>query len=189
MNTPLQNTLHSSPILRLPPEIRCQIYCLLLVSERPIRMNPPPQDEYHIPRPNNLSPAILGTCHLIYHESQGVLYEENLFYAHRIDSANRNAVLIRRAKYCIDMEDKARELAYFLGFHQNLKHIVLGLRFDLIEDPDIQNLIELAVLDHGSLMGIEIGSQMESQTSLKFACRLFHLERGQALVREYRREK
>jgi hypothetical protein len=71
---------------------------------------------------------------------------------------------LQRAKYRIGRykgdngEDEARELAYFLGFHQDLKYIELELRFDLIEDPNVQNLIELAVLDHGSLMGIKIWS-------------------------------
>ena len=138
-------------------------------------MIPAPDDERHTPCLNNLHPAILGTCRLIYHEAHDVLYGENLFHVHRINSTNRNAVLIRRAIYRIriyereDGEDEAGKLADFLGFHRSLKCLVLESRFGWIEDPSIQDLIESAASDHVS--------------------HLYDLVRGQVFMREHRRRK
>ena len=142
-------------------------------------MIPAPYDERPIPC---LHPAILGTCRLIYHEAHDVLYGENLFPAHRIDSTNHNAVLIRRVVYRIgiyeredgiyereDGEDEAGKLADILGFHRSLKCLVLESRFGFIEDPSIQDLIESAASDHVS--------------------HLYDLVRGQVFMREHRRRK
>ena len=184
----LQDTLSLCSFLGLPPEIRSQIYRLLLLSDRTIRMAPPPHDQVHNLCPNNLFPAILRTCRLIYYESRNVLYGENLFGGHRIDSTNRNTALIRRAKYRIggynreNGEDEARQLAESLQLHPNLEYLELEFRFDLIEDSNIPNIVERAVTSQGSLMGIKV----RSWTGLNFAWRLFQIVNGQALIREHR---
>ncbi|KAH8726801.1 hypothetical protein GQ44DRAFT_758368 [Phaeosphaeriaceae sp. PMI808] len=150
-----------SPFVRLPPEIRCLIYRILLRSERHVRMVPPPQDEDHIPCPNNLHPSILGTCRLIYQEAHYVLYGENAFHAHRINKANHNAALIRRAKYIIgsykreDGEEQARQLVDFLVFQKELRFIELCFGFNLLEDPGIFDLARQAIRGHRNLMDIK----------------------------------
>jgi hypothetical protein len=129
-------------------------------------MIPPPQDEYHVPCPNNLHPSILGTCRLVYKEAHYVLYEENSFHAHRISEDNHNAALIRRAKYRIGVhkreegEDEARKLADFLGFHRELRFIELDVGFDLIEDPSIYDLVCQAIQNHRHLRDIKILSPL-----------------------------
>jgi len=127
-------------------------------------MIPPPQDEQHVPCPNNLHPSILGTCRLVYEEAHYVLYGENYFHAHRINKDNRNAALIRRAIYRIgshereEGEDEARKLADFMGFQRELRFIKLRIGFDLIEDPSIYDLVRQAIQDHRHLMHIKICS-------------------------------
>jgi hypothetical protein len=143
-----------------PPEIRCQVYRILLATDRNVRMKPAPDDNHHIPRPNNLFPAILGTCRLIYNEARHVLYGENLFLAHRMDLENHNLVFIQRARYDIgrygreDGEAAARNLARFLDDMPSLKYIEVVFHMDLFEDPSIHGMVDQAILKHGSLTSI-----------------------------------
>ncbi|KAF2105230.1 amidase signature domain-containing protein [Lophiotrema nucula] len=164
-----------SPFLRLPPEIRCRIYRILLRPERVLRMIPPPQDEYY-PCPNNLYPSIL----------------ENGFVAHRINKNNPNAALIRRACYHIGMEeretgeDEARELAEFLGFQRELRLIVLKFGFDLIDDPNIYDLVRDAIQGHRHLMEIAILNPLVfSEKGWRHSWRLVRIVKEQALLLEW----
>lgn len=180
------------PILRLPPEIRCIIYRILLRLDRHVRMISPPQEENHIPCPNNLHPSILGTCRLVYQEARYVLYGENSFHAHRINENNHNAVLIRRAKYRIglhkreDGEDEARKLRGFLVFQRELRLVELEFGFDLIEDPGIYDLVCQAIHDHRHLMDVKILSPLVfSGIGWRHAWRLWRIVRDQALLLEW----
>lgn len=159
-------------------------------------MIPPPQDEYHIPCPNNLYPSILGTRCLIYQEAHYVLYRENSFLAHRINENNHNAALIRRAKYHIglrkreDGEDEARKLAELLGFQKQLRFIELELGFDLIEDPSIYDLVRQAIQGHRHLMNIKILSPFVfSKIGLRHSWGLWRIVRDQAVLLEWLEEK
>ena len=188
-------SLLSCPFLLLPPEIRCMIYRILLRSERHVRMIPPPQDEYHIPCPNNLYPSILGTCRLIYQEAHYVLYGENSFHAHRIDEDNDNAASIRRAKYCIglhereDGEDEARKLAQFLSLRKELRFLELEFGFDLLEDPSIYDLVRQAIEGHRRLMHINILSPVAfSEMGWRHSWRLWRIVRDQAVLLEWLEE-
>ncbi|BCS22479.1 uncharacterized protein APUU_30704A [Aspergillus puulaauensis] len=86
-----QNTAQTSPFLSLPPEMRLQIYDLLLVCrtrngspsyesiakdyQQPLFLNP------ILPRLGcqSMFPAILQTCKQIYYEAISILYGSNVF--------------------------------------------------------------------------------------------------------------
>lgn len=134
----------SSPILRLPPELRLKIYRLLLLSNQTVRMEWIPNN----PCPNCLFPAVLRTCRFIHDEAMDVLYGENVFRAHRIDDRNQNAHSIRRAKFVIGEEDPeyadddASKLPEFLKNHTNMEHLVLEFGFDVLEDSSLRDNIK-----------------------------------------------
>lgn len=137
-------------ILRLPPELRLKIYRLLLLSDQTARMVWR-EDSDSFPRPNCLFPAILRTCRVFYNEAANVLYEENVFRAHRIDDTNDNAASILRAKFVIDIDDHENEevdaskLLSFLENHSKLKHLVLQFEFNLLENSKLRAIISHAL--------------------------------------------
>ena len=159
-----------SPILRLPPELRVEIYRLLLLSDRTVRMVWL-QDDESIPRPNCLFPAILCTCRLIYNEAADVLYGENVFRAHRIDDTNNNAASIMRAKFLIgivnpeDGKGDASKLLKFLENHPNLEHLVLEFGFDLLEDSKLRNIISYVLYRCGYSSRLTVRSGVQSKRS------------------------
>ena len=176
------------PILRLPPELRLQIYRLLLLSERTLRMVWL-QDNESIPRPNCPFPAILRTCRLIYNEAAGVLYGENVFRAHRIDDTNANAASIMHAKFVIgivnpeDGEGDASKLPSFLENHPNLKHLVLEFGFNSLEDSKLRDLLSSMLYRSGYTSRLTIRSALQSKRSSFNAARLEEMVDTMAFLR------
>lgn len=68
----------TSSIFKLPPELRCKIYEEVLISNRPLELDPYLQDSL---LPPALSPALLQTCRIIRHEAQPIYYGQNTFVA------------------------------------------------------------------------------------------------------------
>lgn len=176
------------PILRLPPELRVEIYRLLLLSDRTVRMVWLTANESFTP-PNCLFPAILRTCRLIYNEAAGVLYGENVFRAHRIDDMNNNAASIMRAKFLIgivnpeDGEGDASKLLNFLENHPNLKHLVLEFRFNLLEDSRLRNLTSSMLYRSCYSSRLTIYSAFQSKRSSYNAAQLKERVDTMALMR------
>ena len=78
--------MESSPLVRLPPEIRLKIYRCLLCCDHPVEM----VRAWDYQGDNALHPAILRTCRSIYHEAFPVLYTENGFAGHAIKEDNQH---------------------------------------------------------------------------------------------------
>ena len=94
------------------------------------------------PRPNRLFPAILLTCPLIHDEALGVLYEENIYRAHRTDDRNHDIASIRRVKSLIGDGDPDYAQPGFLKNHPDLEHLVLEYGIDLLEDRNLRNNVK-----------------------------------------------
>jgi len=67
--------MSNNVLLRLPGEIRNQIYGLLLIA-------PPPDTPRPLGSNPKIHPRILSVCHQIYREASDVLYGKNTFIAH-----------------------------------------------------------------------------------------------------------
>ena len=164
-------SLYSNSILRLPPELRLQIYRLLLLSDRTVRMVWR-QDDEAIPLPNCLFPAILRTCRLIHNEAISVLYGENVFRAHRINDANINTASIIRAKFLIGRSDSedgeldASTLRSFLENHPSLEHLVLEFGFNLLEDSKLRDYIRQMLFRSRYSSRLVVRSDVQSKRSL-----------------------
>lgn len=168
---PQDNLLPS--ILRLPTELRLEIYRLLLLSNQTVRMMRPlpwyRADYSYVSHSNGLFPAILRTCRFIYSEAVCVLYQENVFRAHRIDNTNHKTALILRAKYLIgkvdpdNAEDDAFELTSFLKNHPKLEHLVLEFGFDLIADNELQTLVSNVLYSGSYSFRLTVLSEIKSE--------------------------
>lgn len=69
------------PILRLPRELRDQIYCYSLCAVREVDLRPP-YPPWSLVQDNpfkDLSPGLLRTSKQIYHEANDILYARNIF--------------------------------------------------------------------------------------------------------------
>ena len=152
-----------SPFLRLPPEVRLQIYRLLLLSHQSVRMVRHSKNR-STSCPNGLFPAILSTCRLIHREATDVLYGENRFRAHRIDETNANAASISRAKFiiglggCASRYDDASKLPRFLEKTPNLKHLVLELQLDISQHDRLRRDIVYTFLKSGYSAKLKVRS-------------------------------
>lgn len=171
MENKLSTTIVPPPFLRLPPEILLKIYRLLLLSDMMVRMQWLHEVDYTRPL-NDLSPAILRTCHFIYDEAMDVLYRENIFRAHRVNESNNNTALITRAKFAIgtnSMEDgemDASGLAKFLDTHPNLKFLKLEFKGNLLEDSNIRNILSNALLTSRYSSAFSVLSEFKSTRSV-----------------------
>ena len=102
MSTEAPSSTHF-PFLRLPPEVRLEVYRHLLLRRRGTHLVPTSMQRYSHqcwvdPDPNkNLHPAILRTCRLVRNEATDVLYSENLFGIHHVDLNNANLCLVKQA--------------------------------------------------------------------------------------------
>lgn len=156
------------PLLRLPPEIRLQIYRLLLLSKAPIRMRFPNYKNDNC-APNGLLPAILSTCHLIYGEAMDVLYKENVFWVHRVEDSNSNSALISRAESIIGVfgcgEMDALSLVRFLHIHPNLKFLRLVFRDGYLENTVALKVVSEALVGSRYSSAFSVCSNDESPES------------------------
>src|SRR5712664_1176146 len=82
------------PFMRLPAELRLQVYRHLLRSKYELFMKRCP---YHSTS-SDLHPSILRTCHQVHDEAVQVLYEENVFCIHYINEDNPNTSRVKRAR-------------------------------------------------------------------------------------------
>ena len=118
--------------LRLPPEIRLQIYRYLLHSPEPLKMQPRAKAS------GQLSSAIIRTCRLLYNEAIAVLYGENSFALLHIEMSNPNVDLITRAAIQVlvptehaSVEKNARMLARHLEACPAIKELQITTRLVL----------------------------------------------------------
>lgn len=161
------HTQPSSPILRLPTELRLEIYRYLLVSGRTLRMVRRKEVGSSSPK-NRLFPAILRTCRLVHSEAADVLYRDNFFLAHRVDESNSNAASIRRAKFAIDLrtgdngEGDVSKLPSFLRYHQKLEHLVLEITSVLLENSTLRRLILDTFWEHRSSSRLTVTLDIQS---------------------------
>lgn len=79
------------PFMKLPIELRLEVYRELLRFEDEIRM----KTKWSI---NCLHPNILQACYRIYDEVVEVLYRESTFYIYYDDPGNTNESRIKRAR-------------------------------------------------------------------------------------------
>lgn len=178
---PLENKM----ILRLPPELRLQIYRLLLLSDQTVRMT----WCHAIPRPNCLFPTILRTCRLIHNEAMSVLYGENVFRAHRINDANINAASIIRAKFLIgrlsseDGERDASTLPSFIENHPSLEHLVLEFDYNLLEDSELRDYIRRMLFRSRYSSRLVVRSDVQSKRSFYNAAQLEEMVASTAFIR------
>ncbi|KAI9861266.1 MAG: hypothetical protein M1813_005439 [Trichoglossum hirsutum] len=177
-------------LLRLPPELRLEIYRLLLLSDRSVRMTWSQDKDSPFP-PNCLFPAILRTCRIIYDEAAGVLYGENVFRSHRIDDTNNNAAFIKRAKLVIgivrpeDGEDDVSKLQDFLENHPNLEHLVLEFGSNLLEDSKLRDLTSEMLLRSCYTSRLTIYPASYSERSAFQAEKIKSTVVGMAMFRDY----
>ncbi|KAG9550974.1 hypothetical protein KCV01_g23188, partial [Aureobasidium melanogenum] len=128
----LPPSVSSSPLFRLPRDLRLQIYSCLLTSSQNILW--PVEHQSH-----NLNPQLLRTCRSIYEEGAHVLYQTNtLAFAHPSDAnmfahalSNRSfASLIPHVTLRIRSNDTRLWTAWFntKAAERSLVHDLPGLR-------------------------------------------------------------
>ena len=103
----------------------------------------------------------------MFNEAMDVLYGENVFQAHRIDETNKNAALIRHAKFVIgstNIESGKRDclgLAKFLDTHPKLKFLELKFSYGLLEDSNVQDILTNTIFTFEFSSGLSILSDIE----------------------------
>ena len=154
------------------------IYRLLLISDSTTRMQWL-HNEYYIRHPNGLFPAILSVCHLMHSEAIDVLYGENVFRAHRIDETNKNAALVKRAKFVIRIGStvqgerrNASDLAKFLDNHPKLKLLELDFVDDCLEESNIREILSNALFTSGYSSELSVLSDIQSDKTYLNATQL-----------------
>lgn len=75
------NSQLSSPLFRLPAELRNQIYTDLLCASTPSKLSSLTSSP-RLPNPTQTYPAILATCRRIHAEATPLLYTTPVFHAH-----------------------------------------------------------------------------------------------------------
>ena len=150
------------PFMKLPIELRLEVYRELLRSEDPVYR------KKNIWPGNHLHPNILQTCRQVYDEAKEVLYGENLFSLYKNNPGDPNASRVKRARAFIgishsstvsgplepDMKD-IETLNQFLRDQPNLTHLFLCLgRFCGVEA--LQIAVEGALQRCNSLVALEV---------------------------------
>ncbi|KAN0074388.1 hypothetical protein V8E54_008325 [Elaphomyces granulatus] len=187
---PVQDPDAPFPLMKLPIELRFEVYRKLLVSNRDVCMvAPPPESEYYFydfgyysTRPNRLNPAILQTCPQVYHEAIAVLYGENKFRIQQTDKDNRNISLVKRARACIargvrsDWKQHLLVLIQFLRDHPDLTHLCLDFGGRAVEAKKVQIPIETTLRGHNGLTNLEVSVQKPlSKEGIDFCWRLYFI--------------
>lgn len=188
----MSTTNLSPPMVRVPTEIRLEIYRLLLLSDQTIRMQWDKDDgslKGYVHHLNSLFPAILGTCHLIHNEAIDVLYKENIFRAHRINDSNQNAASIERAKFVFkgfkDASSQALGLAKFLETHPNLKVLKFDFWRKSLEDSNLLDTLRFAILTTGYSSALDLYSECRSERCSNNKARILEAVNYTAFLRKH----
>lgn len=141
----------TSTIFKLPPELRCQIYEEVLVSNTPILLNAHQEDSLFAPPP---PPALLRTCRTIRHESQPIYYSQNTFVARpwtiKLDPlSEREAIVEFLSAWLIPLK--------IWNCLHSVRHIdiVNDFWFNLEALPDIK-AVNFALAEHGVAVATDV---------------------------------
>lgn len=112
-------------------------------------------------------------------EAIDVLYGENVFRAHRIDETNKNAALVKRAKFVIRIGStvqgerrNASDLAKFLDNHPKLKLLELDFVDDCLEESNIREILSNALFASGYSSELSVLSDIQSDKTYLNATQL-----------------
>jgi hypothetical protein len=145
------------PFMKLPTELRLQVYRHLLISKHTVGMK---KDEDEDEGVHDLHPEILRTCQQVYDEAVEVLYGENTFDIYLIDHSNPNASRVKRAKAWVAFWWKENKqigaLTRFLDDHPDLTHLFLGFTGKAVETEAVRTAIERALQGHNGPVRLEV---------------------------------
>lgn len=160
------------PFMKLPIELRRQVYRQLLVSDEDyLGMNFPG---------NTLYPNILQTCHQVHSEGAEVLYGENVFSIIVINRSSPYMSWVRRTTTGVFKTDETH-LTRFLKDHPNITHLFLNLDDNINETEEIHIAIEDSLQAHNGLVKLKVRlylfTSSLTQKSIDFLWRLHSIIR------------